>query len=80
MLWLPKEDKMFTKKPIHKKICYICGNKSKNPKFDMPCLVFNFLENGPLICEKCLFEKLTGKRLKWGYNFLDEDITKEDKP
>ena len=40
--------------------CFVCHVKSHNPKVDMPMIIFNYLDGYLAICEKCLFEKLTG--------------------
>ena len=41
-----------------KRICCICGVKSKKEGFDLPALVFNYLEGEPCVCEKCIFKAL----------------------
>ncbi len=55
--------------------CFICHTKYLNPKIDMPMLKFNWLDTNPAICEKCIFEKLTGIRLEWRKDckFLDDN-------
>jgi len=45
--------------------CHVCGVASRNPRFDMSVLTFNFLEGSPSICERCLFHRLTGELRAW---------------
>ena len=62
-----------------KKKCCICNLQYENPSFDMPALSFNWLEDSPMICEKCIFEKLTGMKKEWRKDclFLNDYIKVE---
>lgn len=52
------------------KQCCVCYEKSNNPKVDMPMMIFDAVENSPAICEKCLFEKLTGTKRDWDKKWI----------
>ena len=48
------------------KVCYLCGGKGDFPnrRYDIPGIIFQ-LKGFPLICDQCMFRKITGKKLEW---------------
>jgi len=56
--------------------CIICGVHSKDKKFDLPGIVFNYLKDAPTICEQCVFKILTNKSIDW-IETIKKFITKE---
>jgi hypothetical protein len=49
------------------KHCEICNVVSLNENFKLPGIEFEFLENNPFICEKCLYKILINKDIEWKY-------------
>ena len=47
-----------------RKKCIKCGRGAKD-HFNFPCLIFNWLEGDPVICDKCMFETITGLSSEW---------------
>jgi len=44
------------------KKCNLCGQETQ--RLELPSLYFNFLEGCPMVCEKCIAEKL-GIKAEW---------------
>ena len=47
--------------------CDVCGRE----EYGLPIITNLYLEPAPSVCEKCFFEKVIGKKLKWS-----EDVEK----
>jgi hypothetical protein len=47
------------------KKCSICGCHGKKENYDISGIRFNYLENDVTICERCIYEKLSGIKLEW---------------
>lgn len=52
-------------KPIEKeRQCEKC-HCSSSKDFVLPAITFNYLEDSPVVCERCLYVILTGVKVEW---------------
>ncbi len=41
--------------------CDVCGRE----EYGLPCVACVLIDPNPIVCEKCFFEKITGKKYVW---------------
>jgi len=48
-----------------KRVCWVCGCRSKNERFEIPGLYFGYVKPEKFICERCLAKKVFNHSFEW---------------